>query len=348
MENIPLYKQIQNRIKEQIQTRVLRPGDQVFSEKDICEHYRVSQITAKNALNGLAEEGVVTRIKGKGTFVSKNKHLFHADKGFIGLVLPSMKTEIDNKILNYLEYYLFQENYQILIRITRESSVEETLSLQTYRDMGVKGIIIFPTESENYNDFILQLAYIKFPLVLIDRYFKKINTYSVVSDNVQGSFDVVSYLLKKGHRKIALISPEITNSVTEDRAKGFENAFLEWDFSLNKNMWCLPDLSIIKSGKSELYIRHFFERRSNVTAAFTLNNELANYTASALRNLKRSTPEDVELITFDQSYDSGTPYVNQDIETMCKEAVDFIIEQINGINNPKQHIVPVKLCFPSK
>ncbi len=70
MKELPVYQQIQYKIREQIQQGNLRPGDRIPSEKELAMRFHVSVITTRNALAGLAEEGVVTRIKGKGTFVA--------------------------------------------------------------------------------------------------------------------------------------------------------------------------------------------------------------------------------------------------------------------------------------
>ncbi|WP_249863935.1 GntR family transcriptional regulator [Paenibacillus konkukensis] len=50
----------------------MRPGDRVSSESELMNQYHVSSITAKNALTSLADQGIVVRVQGKGTFVSDN------------------------------------------------------------------------------------------------------------------------------------------------------------------------------------------------------------------------------------------------------------------------------------
>lgn len=72
MKKMPLYRQIQEDIKQQIAFGSLKPGDRLPSEMDYARKYFVSQITSKNALNGLVDEGYLIRIQGKGTFVANN------------------------------------------------------------------------------------------------------------------------------------------------------------------------------------------------------------------------------------------------------------------------------------
>ncbi|MDD5139562.1 MAG: GntR family transcriptional regulator [Verrucomicrobiales bacterium] len=65
----PKYFQISRKIIGMIQLGTLAPGSPVPSENEIIEKYQVSNTTARKALHELENEGWVTRVKGKGTFV---------------------------------------------------------------------------------------------------------------------------------------------------------------------------------------------------------------------------------------------------------------------------------------
>jgi len=70
---IPLYYQIAQRLRNDIRERGLCPGDLLGTEEGIQETFQVSRATARKALEELLEEGLVTRITGKGTYVAKPK-----------------------------------------------------------------------------------------------------------------------------------------------------------------------------------------------------------------------------------------------------------------------------------
>ncbi|MFK9092027.1 GntR family transcriptional regulator [Bacillus salipaludis] len=339
---------MKNKIKEQIQTGKLRVGDRVPSEKELTEEFHVSQITTKNALTGLAEEGIVERIKGKGTFVCDSNLTTsmsppNKSKGLIGIILPNMKTKIEQEFVNYIEKYVSRNGYNLIIKITRESQFEEADAIEMFRKMEVKGMIIFPTEKETYNDAVLRLSLDKFPFVLIDRYMENILTYSVTSENEVGTFDGISYLLNKGHKNIGLISPIITNTVTNERSKGFENAFLKRRTTINKNLWLLLRFNEIYPNITPKLIREFLLSKPEVTAVFTMNAELALYTHLAISSLNKVTCREIELLTFDPPGITGVSFIKQDIAECSKKTVGLLLEQIEGIYNPKRIYVPVKL-----
>jgi GntR family transcriptional regulator len=64
----PLYLALRDHLREAITDRT--PGDQLPSEKSLCETYSVSRITTRQALDLLVQEGLVRRVPGKGTFVA--------------------------------------------------------------------------------------------------------------------------------------------------------------------------------------------------------------------------------------------------------------------------------------
>ena len=65
----PLYQQLQRSLREAIQKRVLRPEDALPAERELAEELEVSRITVRKAIDGLVQEGLLTRRQGSGTFV---------------------------------------------------------------------------------------------------------------------------------------------------------------------------------------------------------------------------------------------------------------------------------------
>ncbi|HET7657334.1 MAG TPA: GntR family transcriptional regulator [Bacillales bacterium] len=70
---IPLYYQLEEILKEKIESGNWSSGDKIASEHELMKQYKVSRNTVKKALDDLVREGLLERIQGKGTFVSKPK-----------------------------------------------------------------------------------------------------------------------------------------------------------------------------------------------------------------------------------------------------------------------------------
>lgn len=83
---VPLYHQIQVLLRSQIESGDLPPGSHVMGEAALCDRFGVSRITARRALNELAKEGLVERVRGKGTIVAEGAQPDPLKTTFDGLI----------------------------------------------------------------------------------------------------------------------------------------------------------------------------------------------------------------------------------------------------------------------
>ena len=70
---IPYYVQIIRAIREQIENGNWQPGYKLPGETEFCRMFDVSRMTIRQALRELVYEDLITRIRGKGTFVAEPK-----------------------------------------------------------------------------------------------------------------------------------------------------------------------------------------------------------------------------------------------------------------------------------
>ncbi len=68
-----MYHQLKHRIIDDIARNGLRPGDLLPGEHKLCEQFGVSRTVVRQALSQLEHQGVIERVKGKGTFVAHQK-----------------------------------------------------------------------------------------------------------------------------------------------------------------------------------------------------------------------------------------------------------------------------------
>lgn len=66
---IPFYFQLAELLEDEIASGRWDSGRRIPSEPDLCDHYGVSRTTVRQALSRLEQEGLITRSKGRGTFV---------------------------------------------------------------------------------------------------------------------------------------------------------------------------------------------------------------------------------------------------------------------------------------
>ncbi|ANU24249.1 GntR family transcriptional regulator [Planococcus donghaensis] len=70
---IPIYIQIEEQLKQQIQQGDFLVGTAIPSERELTEYFGVSRMTVRQSVTNLVNEGLLYREKGRGTFVASPK-----------------------------------------------------------------------------------------------------------------------------------------------------------------------------------------------------------------------------------------------------------------------------------
>lgn len=121
---IPIYFQLKKDIINKIAKGIWRSGESIASERELCEIYAVSRMTIRQAIGELVQEGILTRQKGKGTFVCDSKVKQQDMMSFTEMIKQtgrSLKTEvIEFNVMNTPEElqdtFMFEKVYKIVRR----------------------------------------------------------------------------------------------------------------------------------------------------------------------------------------------------------------------------------------
>jgi GntR family transcriptional regulator len=70
---IPFYVQLIDALKKYIAQGGLQAGDKLPSEMELCAAFDISRTVVRQALQGLENDGIIARAKGKGAFVAQSK-----------------------------------------------------------------------------------------------------------------------------------------------------------------------------------------------------------------------------------------------------------------------------------
>src|SRR5215470_6275516 len=79
-----LYYQAQHTIAERIRRGEYPPGSQLPSESELSRELGVSRVTVREALRVLAQENLLVKAQGRGTFVAENAKLSQPARTFTG------------------------------------------------------------------------------------------------------------------------------------------------------------------------------------------------------------------------------------------------------------------------
>ncbi|ACX66773.1 transcriptional regulator, GntR family with LacI sensor [Paenibacillus sp. Y412MC10] len=345
-----MYQRVQEYIRDLISSQVLKVGDRIPTEKELMERFGVSKITVVNALAGLVNEKIITRVPGKGTFVSepesqmpatppistaKPVHKTSGEMGtrLIGLIMPSIYDYFTIRLIQGIQQALNENDYRCVIYLSEGDIDKEKEAIQTCSNIGVEGLLIFPVDEELFNEEILSMKFAGFPFVLIDRYLPGVETHYIASDGRLGANMAVNYLWELGHRDIAICSDSPIQTVTvQERIDGYMNAFKEKGALINP-AHIVTGFEIGSLEQTHPLYRYIKNRMA--TAYITLNGILGVKIYQIARQAGLKVPEDISIISFDdptsiiEGYSTFT-HVKQFERDMGYRAAYTLLEVINS------------------
>lgn len=350
-----LYEKLYSYVLDEIRSGTLQPGDRVPSEKELADRFSVSRITSKKALETLERAGVIERIRGKGSFVIESSPSLpqlpatrssaarrSTGCALLGLILPDASDAYGLKLLNGVEDRCSELGCHLILKRTHGRREVEEVAIDDMVRSGIDGLIVFPVHGEYYNARLVRLVLDSYPLVLVDRYLNGIAASAVYTDNVAASAELTGYLLDRGHRHIAFLSPPAHNtSSIEERIQGFRDVFSRRDLGERTQRYLtnlystLPDAFRPDNiGADEEAIRQFIEANPCVTAFVACEYNIALILARVLTAVGKRVPEDYAIVCFDSPDEPfGEPlftHVRQDETAMGRAAVDSLIAQLHG------------------
>ncbi len=200
----------------------------MVSLKDISAVCGVSVATVSKALNGHKDIGESTKrhikqvaeemgylpnsaAKALKTNRSYNIGVLFADEAHNGL-----KHDYFASVLDSLKKTVEAHGYDMTFINCSNERPNRTSYLNHVRYRGFDGVVIACVDF--YDDEVAELINSDIPVVTIDHLFD--NRIAVISDNVQGMKDLLTYIYEMGHRKVAYICGNDT-SVTRNRLTSF-------------------------------------------------------------------------------------------------------------------------------
>ena len=357
-ERVPLYQQIQDYIRDIIAVEEMKSGDRIPTEKELMERFQVSKITVANAWTGLANEQVITRVHGKGSFVadrgakqgapssavavqSREVGEGRARTGLIGLVMPSIDDYFAIRLIEGIQRTLEAEGYRSMIVLSSGKIEKEKAAIKELKALGAEGLLIFPVDEEHYNEEILSMKFEGFPFVLMDRHLPGVETHFIASDGRQGVRLAIDHLWELGHREIAICSDSPLMTVTvQERIEGYITALKDKGALINP-AHMITGFTLAESLKeSEGHPLFRYIRNRMATAYISLNGRLGVHIYQMARQAGLDVPGDVSIVSFDDPTSiveefSIFTHINQFEREMGVKAASKLLEVIRGDRNAK-------------
>lgn len=234
MKNEPLYQIIMKELTEKIEKRYWKVGEAISTEAELERQYGVSNITVRRALNELENQGLIYRVKGRGSFVCEPPATpvrggAATSSKVISLIVPfASSIGVAIHVLEGLTECINGSGYVINVINSQSSTAREREMLLTSMKESA-GIILYPITTQSNVDVLCYMAANHYPFVVIDTNYGHFPFCCVESDNRHGGYSITEYLIHKGHQNVAFLNhtPIEYNSSMANRFMGYAMALAD-------------------------------------------------------------------------------------------------------------------------
>ncbi|OPZ93642.1 MAG: HTH-type transcriptional regulator DegA [candidate division TA06 bacterium ADurb.Bin417] len=285
-----LWKSVMEDLNGQLDN--FKYGDRFYTIADICRKYGVSQITAVKALSELEQQGLVQKIRRRGTIVTARK-----GSGRLWLIIPGVggveKSLYRSVVWMKIYQGLVSQAAKIGFEFCGPISDANLTSLSLSGDKKA-GFFVIRNLEPRIKGFLQEYS---LPCVLLHPDIEDADTCMVKVNRKRGGFLATEHLAGLGHKRIGLMIGSITSAPYLPRFQGYQQALrragLKFDWSLVK------ETSGFDPAEDSYALDQILAKPDPPTAFFAANYSRALNLLQYCQLRKIRVPENLSIAAYD-------------------------------------------------
>jgi len=347
----PLFLQVKEKLRLEITSGRLSAHEVIPDERTLAKELGISRVTVRRAILELAQEGMLERIRGRGTFVLPTGPAGDpatAARTTFAVVAPFGRSEVKNslfyhRILLGIHDAAGETGAAIVFRKLRKPYGEFVRKLGA--EGGLAGLIVLGIVDQ---ELLQAVAGLEGPVVLVDSAQPEggplIDQVGVISD--EGAYDAVSALIELGHRRIALFNFEPLTQAARGRRAGYERALADHAIEADPGLYISAPLTADEGYDA---MARALEAGLDATAVFCAADEFAVAAMTAARESGLRVPRDISIVGFGDAGHFTSPTlstVRMPVEEMGLRAVDVLRRRIERPGSPPERVLLASQWVP--
>ncbi len=256
----------------------------------------------------------------------------------LGVIVPEIKHDFFSSAISGIEEVAYESGYTIILCQSNESAEREVVHTNLLMHHRVAGLLVSISQNTVSGEHFRDLLKRKIPLVFFDRACEDVAASKVVIDDYKSAFDAVTYLIRKGYRKIAHLAGPKELDICRKRRDGYLHALRQANI-------CVRDELVRYGGMHEDDGYASMGAMINETlvpdAIFAVNDPVVIGAYQKIKEAGLKIPGDVALIGFSNNkitslVDPPITTVNQPSFEMGKVATQVLIEAISSHRSDDQ------------
>lgn len=289
-------------ILERLESGRYKPGMKIPSDNALPQMLGISRSIVREVLASLTQEGYLTRIQGKGTFVADgNPGRATAAKRseIVLLVCDILGEDRENHALGSLVRGMHNckamETHPLRVKTFPPSTPPESIASKILSEGRTHGMVFMGFSVGRELESIILEAGVK--ALAIGQPLPGVRTPCVETDHFHGAYDATRYLIGLGHRMIAFVEPENPHAGSRmERRRGYEAALQEYGIELQEELYALCADATDRAGED--CVAGLIDTGKEFSAMLVHGDYPTLGAARALRNAGRIIPKDVSMIMY--------------------------------------------------
>lgn len=302
---------------------------------DVAKHADVSVATVSKYLNGgnVLDENEKRIEKAVAELNYKRNEIARGLKTnrtmTVGVLIPDLKNIFFTSIVSHIEDILQEKGYSMIVCDYNEDQAIQQTKIEFLKSKMVDGIILVPDSDEA--DLIEKTMADDIAVVLLDRMVAGIECDAVITDSVNGSYNAVEELFKRGHRNVGIITGPEDNFTSRERLKGYQRVYEDYDETINDNLIKYGNYDIEGGYEKTLSL---LEQEPAPTAIFVTNYEMTVGSLMAINEKGINIPDGISIIGFDNI---------MQVSRIIKPPLSIVVQPMDAIGSTTAELLLKRL-----
>jgi LacI family transcriptional regulator len=174
------------------------------------------------------------------------------------------------------------------------------------------------------------------PVVLLNRDAGDLKVGNILSDDRKGAYQLIDYIIRCGHRRIAIIEGKEGFQSAVQRKDGYLDALKDHGIQASSEL-CIQGKYDVASGYEAMQV--LLKQKFRPTAVFCSNDDMAVGALKAINEAGLQVPEDISVAGFDDNMFAAylspeLTTVKRPIEQVSREGAVMIMRMIDRKSKP--------------
>jgi len=359
---VPVYFKTAQVLRERIREGKYCTEEFLPAERDLAEELKVSRQTIRQAIDLLRQEGTVVPEQGRGTRIVAPNLLagsvssLPTEFQLTALIIYGISRESSAAICQGCTSVMRQADYHLIVAETmfahEKRAADEAFHLRTLIDKGIRGIIIYAEPTARNRALLQEALERSIQVVQIDRFLPDVPCDYVGVDNQTATHDMVTHLIREGHRRIGFLSFQSEPSTCQERRQGAQKSAKTHAAEGAELLVGYLDEEKDLRAEVERCVREWIALPKPPTVLFAVNDELALIVMQVVRAQGLSIPENMAVVGFDNLRVGALvaptlTTVQQPFAEIGATAARLLLDRMQGrySGDPRQILLPTHLVI---